>query len=40
MYGRLTSLGEEVPEDMSGREGLDMSSGMPGMMSREDMDRP
>ncbi|MEU6375228.1 DUF305 domain-containing protein [Streptomyces sp. NPDC046909] len=37
MSGWLTSWGEEVPEDMSGMEGHDMSSGMPGMMSGEDM---
>ena len=39
MSGWLTSWGEEVPEDMSGMEGHDMSSGMPGMMSGEDMDK-
>ncbi|MEU5112890.1 DUF305 domain-containing protein [Streptomyces longwoodensis] len=38
MSGWLTSWGEEVPADMSGMEGHDMSSGMPGMMSSEDMD--
>lgn len=37
MSGWLTSWGEEVPEDMSGMEGHDMSSDMPGMMSSEDM---
>lgn len=37
MSGWLTSWGEEVPADMSGMEGHDMSSGMPGMMSGEDM---
>ncbi|MDX3696705.1 DUF305 domain-containing protein [Streptomyces europaeiscabiei] len=40
MYGWLTSWGEEVSEDMSGREGHDRSSGMPGTMSGEDMDMP
>jgi uncharacterized protein (DUF305 family) len=39
MSGWLTSWGEEIPEDMSGMEGHDMSSGMPGMMSSEDMDK-
>jgi len=39
MSGWLTSWGEEVPADMSGMEGHDMSSGMPGMMSSEDMDK-
>ncbi|MFE9646035.1 DUF305 domain-containing protein [Streptomyces sp. NPDC006365] len=38
MSGWLTSWGEEVPEDMSDM-GHDMSSGMPGMMSTEDMDK-
>jgi len=38
MSGWLTAWGEEVPADMSGMEGHDMSSGMPGMMSSEDMD--
>ena len=38
MSGWLTVWGEEVPADMSGMEGHDMSSGMPGMMSSEDMD--
>lgn len=37
MSGWLTSWGEEVPADMSG-QGHDMSNGMPGMMSKEDMD--
>lgn len=37
MSGWLTSWGEEVLADMSGMEGHDMSSGMPGMMSSEDM---
>jgi uncharacterized protein (DUF305 family) len=37
MSGWLTSWGEEVPADMSGMEGHDMSS-MPGIMSTEDMD--
>ncbi|KUN72577.1 copper resistance protein [Streptomyces canus] len=39
MSGWLTSWGEEVPADMSGMKGHDMSSGMPGMMSNEDMDK-
>ncbi|MEU9184689.1 DUF305 domain-containing protein [Streptomyces sp. NPDC048484] len=42
MSGWLTSWGEEVPADMSGMEGHDMSSGMPsmpGMMSSGDMDK-
>ncbi|WP_033314602.1 DUF305 domain-containing protein [Streptomyces iakyrus] len=39
MSGWLTSWGEEVPADMSGMEGHDMSSSMPGMMSSEDMDK-
>lgn len=39
MSGWLTSWGEEVPADMSGMEGHDMSSDMPGMMSGEDMDK-
>ncbi|UIX32283.1 DUF305 domain-containing protein [Streptomyces sp. GQFP] len=39
MSGWLTSWGEEVPADMSGMEGHDMSSDMPGMMSSEDMDK-
>ncbi|TPQ19937.1 DUF305 domain-containing protein [Streptomyces sporangiiformans] len=39
MSGWLTSWDEEVPADMSGMEGHDMSSGMPGMMSSEDMDK-
>ena len=39
MSSWLTSWGEEVPADMSGMEGHDMSSGMPGMMSSEDMDK-
>lgn len=39
MSGWLTSWGEEVPADMSGMEGHDMSSGTPGMMSSEDMDK-
>ena len=34
MSGWLTSWDEEVPEEMSG---MDHSSGMPGMMSSEDM---
>ncbi|MFE5934162.1 DUF305 domain-containing protein [Streptomyces sp. NPDC056470] len=38
MSGWLTSWGEEVPADMSGM-GHDMSNGMPGMMSKEDMDK-
>ncbi|MFG2302433.1 DUF305 domain-containing protein [Actinacidiphila glaucinigra] len=36
MSGWLTSWGEEVPEDMAGM-GHDMSAGMPGMMSADDM---
>ncbi|MFI9585929.1 DUF305 domain-containing protein [Streptomyces sp. NPDC052236] len=39
MSGWLTSWGEDVPADMDGMEGHDMSSAMPGMMSSEDMDR-
>ncbi|MFJ6661854.1 DUF305 domain-containing protein [Streptomyces sp. NPDC091377] len=39
MSGWLTSWGEKVPADMSGMKGHDMSSGMPGMMSSEDMDK-
>ncbi len=39
MSGWLTSWGEEVPADMSGMEGHGMSSGTPGMMSSEDMDK-
>lgn len=39
MSGWLTAWGEEVPADTSGMEGHDMSSGMPGMMSSEDMDK-
>ncbi|MFC8665197.1 DUF305 domain-containing protein [Streptomyces sp. NPDC057199] len=39
MSGWLTSWGEQVPEDMSGMEGHDMTSEMPGMMSSEDMDK-
>ncbi|MCX5328660.1 MULTISPECIES: DUF305 domain-containing protein [unclassified Streptomyces] len=39
MSGWLTSWGEEAPADMSGMEGHDMSPGMPGMMSSEDMDK-
>uniref|UniRef100_A0AAU1ZQ13 DUF305 domain-containing protein n=1 Tax=Streptomyces sp. NBC_00093 TaxID=2975649 RepID=A0AAU1ZQ13_9ACTN len=39
MSGWLTAWGEEVPADMSGMAGHDMSSGMPGMMSSEDMDK-
>lgn len=34
----LTSWGEEIPADMSGVS-HDMSSGMPGMMSTDDMDK-
>ncbi|MET9955415.1 DUF305 domain-containing protein [Streptomyces sp. NPDC006339] len=37
MSGWLTSWGEEVPADMSG-QGHDMANGMPGMMSKADMD--
>lgn len=37
MSGWLTSWGEEVPADMSGMS-HDMANGMPGMMSKEDMD--
>ncbi|GAB2962919.1 DUF305 domain-containing protein [Streptomyces heilongjiangensis] len=36
MSGWLTAWGEKVPEDMAGM-GHDMASGMPGMMSAEDM---
>jgi uncharacterized protein (DUF305 family) len=36
MSGWLTSWGEAVPEDMTGM-GHDMSAGMPGMMSADDM---
>ncbi|MCL6731265.1 DUF305 domain-containing protein [Streptomyces neyagawaensis] len=36
MSGWLTAWGEKVPEDMAGM-GHGMSSGMPGMMSAEDM---
>ncbi|MDX3693751.1 DUF305 domain-containing protein [Streptomyces europaeiscabiei] len=39
MSGWLTSWGEKVPEGMSGMEGHDMSSDMPGMMSSEDMNK-
>lgn len=39
MSGWLTSWGEEVPKDMGDMEGHDMSSGMPGMMSNEDMEK-
>ncbi|MFF5757462.1 DUF305 domain-containing protein [Streptomyces longwoodensis] len=37
MSGWLTSWGEQVPEDMTGGMGHDMSSAMPGMMSSDDM---
>ncbi|WP_338675312.1 DUF305 domain-containing protein [Streptomyces sp. SCSIO 30461] len=37
MSGWLTSWGEEVPADMTGM-GHDMSNGMPGSMSKADMD--
>ncbi|MFM9373350.1 DUF305 domain-containing protein [Streptomyces sp. Da 82-17] len=37
MSGWLTSWGEEVPAESGGHEGHDMSSGMPGMMTAEDM---
>jgi uncharacterized protein (DUF305 family) len=36
MSGWLTAWGEKVPEDMAGM-GHDMGSGMPGMMSADDM---
>ncbi|WP_405534002.1 DUF305 domain-containing protein [Streptomyces sp. NBC_00075] len=39
MSGWLTAWGEEVPADMSGMAGHDVSSGMPGMMSSGDMDK-
>ncbi|MDQ0948546.1 uncharacterized protein (DUF305 family) [Streptomyces phaeochromogenes] len=39
MSGWLTAWGEEVPEDMAGMDGHDMTSEMPGMMSSEDMDK-
>ncbi|MCX4555653.1 DUF305 domain-containing protein [Streptomyces umbrinus] len=39
MSGWLTSWGEDVPQEMSGAMGHDMSSAMPGMMSGKDMDK-
>ncbi|MCZ4121734.1 DUF305 domain-containing protein [Streptomyces sp. H39-S7] len=36
MSSWLTSWGEPVPQEM---QGMDMSSGMPGMMSMDDMDK-